>query len=87
LIINPLRVQVADKIRPTVDKYSQAFPALLEIPSSVPCSLARGRQQRERESPDQVPTFPSWPICSKTHPYDPEKDSVLKRVRKLAGDD
>lgn len=23
----------------------------------------------------------------KTHPYDPEKDSVLKRVRKLAGDD
>jgi V-type H+-transporting ATPase subunit F len=25
--------QVAEKIRPTVDKYTQAFPALLEIPS------------------------------------------------------
>lgn len=24
---------VADKIRPLVDKYTQAFPALLEIPS------------------------------------------------------
>ncbi|CED85124.1 vacuolar atp synthase [Phaffia rhodozyma] len=47
---------IAEMIRPTVDKYSQAFPALLEIPS-------------------------------KTHPYDPDRDSVLKRVRKLAGDD
>lgn len=28
-----LRDQVAEKIRPTVDKYQQAFPALLEIPS------------------------------------------------------
>ena len=26
-------VQIAEKIRPTVDKYQQAFPALLEIPS------------------------------------------------------
>jgi V-type H+-transporting ATPase subunit F len=26
-------LQVAEKIRPTVDKYNQAFPALLEIPS------------------------------------------------------
>jgi V-type H+-transporting ATPase subunit F len=25
--------QVAEKIRPTVDKYQAAFPALLEIPS------------------------------------------------------
>lgn len=25
--------QIAEKIRPTVDKYTQAFPALLEIPS------------------------------------------------------
>ena len=31
LSINAL--QVAEKIRPTVDKYQQAFPALLEIPS------------------------------------------------------
>lgn len=26
-------LQIAEKIRPTVDKYQQAFPALLEIPS------------------------------------------------------
>jgi len=52
LLINQ---HVADRIRPTVDKYEQAFPALLEIPS-------------------------------KDHPYDPSKDSVLKRVQKLFGD-
>lgn len=46
---------VADKIRPSVDKYEAAFPALLEIPS-------------------------------KDHPYDPDKDSVLKRVKKLFGE-
>ncbi|KAL8279885.1 hypothetical protein RQP46_007735 [Phenoliferia psychrophenolica] len=46
---------VADQIRPTVEKYQQAFPALLEIPS-------------------------------KDHPYDPSKDSVLKRVKKLFGE-
>ncbi|KAI9636690.1 ATPase, V1 complex, subunit F [Dioszegia hungarica] len=52
LLINQ---HVADKIRPSVDKYQAAFPALLEIPS-------------------------------KEHPYDPSKDSVLKRVQKLRGD-
>ena len=50
LLINQ---HIAEKIRPVVDKYSQAFPALLEIPS-------------------------------KDHPYDPEKDSVLKRVQKVS---
>ncbi|KAF7339944.1 V-type proton ATPase subunit F [Mycena venus] len=48
-------IQIAEKIRPTVDRYQQAFPALLEIPS-------------------------------KDHPYDPSKDSVLKRVQKLFGE-
>jgi len=52
LLINQ---HVAERIRPTVDKYQQAFPALLEIPS-------------------------------KDHPYDPSKDSVLKRVQKLFGE-
>ncbi|KAG9314596.1 ATPase, V1 complex, subunit F [Chiua virens] len=52
LLINQ---HIAEKIRPTVDRYQQAFPALLEIPS-------------------------------KDHPYDPEKDSVLKRVQKLFGE-
>ncbi|KAI0932567.1 H(+)-transporting V1 sector ATPase subunit F [Taiwanofungus camphoratus] len=52
LLINQ---HIAEKIRPMVDKYEQAFPALLEIPS-------------------------------KDHPYDPAKDSVLKRVQKLFGE-
>ncbi|KZS96135.1 vacuolar ATP synthase [Sistotremastrum niveocremeum HHB9708] len=52
LLINQ---HVAEKIRPTVDRYQQTFPALLEIPS-------------------------------KDHPYDPSKDSILKRVQKLYGD-
>lgn len=52
LLINQ---HIAEKIRPSVDKYQQAFPALLEIPS-------------------------------KDHPYDPSKDSILKRVQKLFGD-
>ncbi|KAF7978923.1 hypothetical protein HWV62_44460 [Athelia sp. TMB] len=52
LLINQ---HIAEKIRPTVDKYQQAFPALLEIPS-------------------------------KEYPYDPSKDSVLKRVQKLFGE-
>ncbi|CCE65268.1 hypothetical protein TPHA_0K01350 [Tetrapisispora phaffii CBS 4417] len=46
---------VAEKIRADIDSYSNAFPAILEIPS-------------------------------KDHPYDPEKDSVLKRVRRLFGE-
>ena len=58
LLLTPddsFNVKIAEKIRPTVDKYQQAFPALLEIPS-------------------------------KDHPYDPEKDSVLKRVQKMFGE-
>ncbi|KAF9056666.1 vacuolar ATP synthase [Panaeolus papilionaceus] len=52
LLINQ---HIAEKIRPSVDQYQQAFPALLEIPS-------------------------------KDHPYDPSKDSILKRVQKLFGE-
>ena len=52
LLINQ---HVADLIRSSVDNYTAAFPAILEIPS-------------------------------KDHPYNPEKDSVLKRVRKLFGE-
>ncbi|KAK0546940.1 H(+)-transporting V1 sector ATPase subunit F [Tilletia horrida] len=52
LLINQ---HIAEKIRPLVDKYTQAFPALLEIPA-------------------------------KDFPYDPSKDSVLKRVQKLFGE-
>lgn len=52
LLINQ---HLADKIRFDVDGFTNAFPAILEIPS-------------------------------KDHPYDPEKDSVLRRVRRLFGD-
>lgn len=52
LLINQ---HIADLIRPRVDAYTNAFPAILEIPS-------------------------------KDHPYDPEKDSILKKVRRLFGE-
>ncbi|KAH7915114.1 ATPase, V1 complex, subunit F [Hygrophoropsis aurantiaca] len=52
LLINQ---HIAEKIRPTVDRYQKAFPTLVEIPS-------------------------------KDHPYDPSKDSVLKRVQRLFGE-
>jgi V-type H+-transporting ATPase subunit F len=48
-------MQIAERIRHSVDTFADAFPAVLEIPS-------------------------------KDHPYDPEKDSVLKRVRRLFGE-
>ncbi|MCJ1244990.1 H(+)-transporting V1 sector ATPase subunit F [Trapelia coarctata] len=47
--------KIAERIRGRVDAYTDAFPAVLEIPS-------------------------------KDHPYDPEKDSVLRRVRRLFGE-
>lgn len=47
--------QIAERIRHSVDSFTDPFPAVLEIPS-------------------------------KDHPYDPEKDSVLKRVRRLFGE-
>ncbi|KEF58848.1 V-type proton ATPase subunit F [Exophiala aquamarina CBS 119918] len=46
---------IAEQIRDAVDRFQDAFPAVLEIPS-------------------------------KDHPYDPEKDSVLRRVRRLFGE-
>ncbi|KAI3403618.1 VMA7 [Candida oxycetoniae] len=52
LLINQ---HLADLIRYKVDGYTNAFPAILEIPS-------------------------------KDHPYDPEKDSILKKVRRLFGE-
>lgn len=52
LLINQ---HLADLIRFRVEAYTNAFPAILEIPS-------------------------------KDHPYDPEKDSILKKVRRLFGE-
>lgn len=48
LSLSTLRAQIADQIRPTVDKYEQAFPALLEIPSKDhPYGAFRRRSWRE----------------------------------------
>ncbi|KAI5307521.1 H(+)-transporting V1 sector ATPase subunit F, partial [Ascosphaera atra] len=47
--------QIAERIREKLDAFTEAFPAVLEIPS-------------------------------KDHPYDPDKDSVLRRVRRLFGE-
>ncbi|EEH18168.1 V-type proton ATPase subunit F [Paracoccidioides brasiliensis Pb03] len=52
LLINQ---HIAERIRNSVDSFTDAFPAVLEIPS-------------------------------KDHPYDPDKDSVLRRVRRLFGE-
>ncbi|KZT56586.1 vacuolar ATP synthase [Calocera cornea HHB12733] len=52
LLINQ---HIAERIRLTVEKYQDAFPTVLEIPS-------------------------------KDHPYDPSKDSILKRVQRMYGD-
>ncbi|KAL6928664.1 hypothetical protein ACO0SA_001993 [Hanseniaspora valbyensis] len=46
---------IANLIRSEIDSFTDAFPAILEIPS-------------------------------KDHPYDPEQDSVLKKVKKLVGE-
>jgi V-type H+-transporting ATPase subunit F len=66
--------QVAEKIRPTMDKYHQTFPTVLEIPSkdhpygkSLSIPYTRGK-------------------FLLSFPLDPSKDSVLKRVQKLVGD-
>lgn len=64
-------IQIAEKIRPTVDKYQQAFPALLEIPSKDhPYGKLYSLSVR----------------LSLNFFEDPSKDSVLKRVQKLFGD-
>ncbi|KAI5307498.1 H(+)-transporting V1 sector ATPase subunit F, partial [Ascosphaera atra] len=52
LLINQ---HIAERIREKLDAFTEAFPAVLEIPS-------------------------------KDHPYDPDKDSVLRRVRRLFGE-
>jgi V-type H+-transporting ATPase subunit F len=63
-------VQVAERIRPTVDRYQAAFPAVLEIPS--------------KEHPYGENGY--GPLEPPSDISDPSKDSVLKRVQKLRGD-
>ena len=66
--------QVAERIRPAVDKYQQAFPALLEIPSKDhPYGLSSAPKRVSRPLTGVVMT-------------DPSKDSILKRVQKLFGE-
>lgn len=66
-------------IRPLVEKYEQAFPALLEIPSkdhpygTYHCRLGGNAGPREL-------ILRSW-----VDSLDPSKDSVLKKVKKILG--
>lgn len=69
--------QIAEKIRPTVDKYQQAFPALLEIPS--------------KDHPYGALHLGLFSVCflqwiEYMQYQDPSKDSILKRVQKLFGE-
>jgi V-type H+-transporting ATPase subunit F len=67
-------LQIAEKIRTTVDRYQQAFPTLLEIPS-------KDHPYGEHQSRLQSRVL----VTHDTNP-DPSKDSVLKRVQKLFGE-
>lgn len=67
--------QIAEKIRPTVDKYQQAFPTLLEIPSK---DHPYGAQPTRCIA---CMTYPQYLLFT-----DPSKDSILKRVQKLFGE-
>ncbi|KAF7789220.1 hypothetical protein EIP86_000161 [Pleurotus ostreatoroseus] len=77
LLINQhlTRPKIAEKIRPTVDKYQEAFPALLEIPSKDhPYGKSR------------APFHGCGTLLTRSGVLDPSKDSVLKRVQKLFGE-
>ncbi|MCO5550076.1 hypothetical protein L7F22_003555 [Adiantum nelumboides] len=62
---------LAEKIRTLCDRYTQAFPALLEIPARMHRTVSGVRCDCHPLSP--------------THclPTDPSKDSVLKRCRRF----
>ncbi|KAG7149604.1 V-type proton ATPase subunit F like protein [Verticillium longisporum] len=64
---------IADKIRHRIDTYTAAFPTIAD-------------KIRHRID-TYTAAFPTvLEIPSKDHPYDPEKDSVLRRVRRLFGE-
>lgn len=67
-------------IRPLVEKYEQAFPALLEIPSKDHPYGKNGRLLAEScgLAPRQRADWVSAQL-------DPSKDSVLKKVKKILG--
>ena len=81
--------QVADQIRPLVEKYEKAFPALLEIPSK---DHPYGQSNSPRAATAtavarSVTPAQSWHLLTfPDSPADPSKDSVLKRVKKLFGE-
>ncbi|KAH0838528.1 ATP synthase (F/14-kDa) subunit-domain-containing protein [Lanmaoa asiatica] len=77
LLINQ---HIAEKIRPTVDRYQQPFPTLLEIPS-------KDHPYGTRPFHFLASTTPVAHSFHSQHAFtDPEKDSVLKRVQKLFGE-
>lgn len=72
--------------------YGHYAPALPLTPSRSPASIEQQLilqiAERIRHRVDAyTAAFPSLlEIPSKDHPYDPDKDSVLKRVRRLFGE-
>lgn len=72
--------------------YGHYAPALSLTPSRAPASIEQQLilqiAERIRHRVDAyTAAFPSLlEIPSKDHPYDPDKDSVLKRVRRLFGE-
>jgi len=79
---NDMLVQVAERIRPAVDRYQAAFPALLEIPSKEhPYGKLVGTGVAI-----QAIYLAALACIADSFSADPSKDSVLKRVQKLRGD-
>lgn len=81
LLINQ---HIAEKIRPLVDRYQQAFPSLLEIPSKEhPYGKWQGFCEDRPMNANASRLTPQC-ILSTTSMTDPSKDSVLKRVQKVS---
>jgi vacuolar-type H+-ATPase subunit F/Vma7 len=76
-------MQIAEKIRSTVDKYQKAFPALLEIPSK---DHPYGMSWVAVLFQSLTHWFSVSCIILLCRNTDPNKDSVLKRVQKLFGE-
>lgn len=69
--------QVAEKIRPTVDKYQAAFPALLEIPSKDhpygPCSMYQQLYDATKLCP-QIPARIQYSSVSRSYSVNEQLD-------------
>lgn len=69
-------LKIAEDIRQLIDGHNQAFPTVLEIPSKDH-PYGKSENQTLLHSPTTLTLL---------NLLDPEKDSVLKRVRRLFGE-